>query len=104
MALIRRLLAVSIYAALVALARTASAQPATFVQALSQFNAAVAGTYGDEGARVGPALDTMAAALAQWDRELEELEAKVASQLRGATPAVTMRLRTELAARFVERG
>ena len=54
--------------AAVALPLHADAQQAAFVQALSELTAALEGTYGDEGARVGPALDRMSAALATWDR------------------------------------
>ena len=102
--LLQRLLAVSICAAMLAPARTASAQPRPFLEGLSEFTAAIAGTYGDEGTRVGPALDKMAAALAQWDRELQAIEADVTSGVRGATPEVAARLHTDLARRYAQRG
>ena len=59
--LLQRLVAFSICAAVLAPARTADAQPRPFLDALSEFTAATAGTYGDEGPRVVPALDRMAA-------------------------------------------
>src|SRR6186997_1102092 len=55
----------------------ATAQQAAFTQALSELTAAIDGTYGDEGALVGPAIDRMSAALAQWDREIETAAAVV---------------------------
>ena len=85
----QRLLAVSICAAILAPTRSASAQPRTFVEGLSELTAAVAGTYGDEGARVGPALDKMASGLAQWDREIQAFERHVASETRRSAPAAS---------------
>lgn len=85
-------------------ARTASAQHRPFLEGLSEFTAAIAGTYGDEGTRVEPALDTMAAALAQWDRELQGLDADVTAGVRTATPDVAVRLHTGLAQRYEQRG
>jgi tetratricopeptide (TPR) repeat protein len=102
--LLQRLLAVSMCAAILAPARAASAQHRPFLEGLSEFTAAIAGTYGDEGTRVGPALDKMAAALAQWDRELQAVEADVTAGVRTATPDVAVRLRTGLAGRYVQRG
>jgi tetratricopeptide (TPR) repeat protein len=45
-----------------------------FVAALTQFLEAVAGTYGDEGDRVTPSLDSMQAALVAWDTALRNME------------------------------
>ena len=83
---------------------TASAQPRAFLEGLSEFTAAIAGTYGDEGTRVGPALDKMAGGLVQWDREIQAVETDVAAGGRDATPAVAVRLHTELARRYAQRG
>ena len=47
----------------VALPLRADAQQSVFVRALSDLTAAIEGTYGDEGAQVGPAIDRMSAAL-----------------------------------------
>jgi tetratricopeptide (TPR) repeat protein len=102
--LLQRLLAVSMCAAILAPVRPASAQPRPFLEGLSEFTAAVAGTYGDEGPRVGPALDRMAAALAQWDLELQAVEADVTAGVRSATPNVAVRLRAGLAQRYAQRG
>ena len=102
--LLQRLLAVSMCVATLAPARPAAAQPRAFLEGLSEFTAAIAGTYGDEGTRVGPALDTMGRALAEWDRDLLAVEADVTAALREATPPVAVRLRTDLARRYAQRG
>ena len=93
----QRLLAASACAALLASPGTALAQPDTFAAGLSAFSDAVAGTYGDEGAHIAPALEKMAAGLAQWDREIQELEARLASGRRDAAPTLAARLRTAAA-------
>ena len=69
-------------AALVSSPAIAAAQQGTFVEGLSELTAAVAGTYGDEGARIGPALDKMTSGLAEWDRAIQAFEARLASESR----------------------
>jgi tetratricopeptide (TPR) repeat protein len=91
-------------AAILAPARAASAQNRPFLEGLSEFTGAIAGTYGDEGTRIGPALDTMAGALAQWDRELQSFAADVTQALRNATPDVAVRLHSGLAGQYAQRG
>jgi tetratricopeptide (TPR) repeat protein len=84
---------------------TAAAQKDAFVEAFLRLNAALAGTYGDEGPRIGPAVDAMARGLAGWDRSIGELEARVAaSTAAGAATAETVRMRLALAQRYAERG
>jgi len=102
--LFQRLLASGACAAVLCVPRVAIAQPRSFIEGLSEFTVAVAGTYGDEGARIGPALDKMAGGLAAWDRDLAGFEAQCAMELRGAAPAVAVRVRTDLARRYAERG
>ena len=68
--------------AVVASPLSADAQQTAFVQALSELTAAIEGTYGDEGARVGPAIDRMSAALTDWDREIEAAESGLRDALR----------------------
>ena len=68
----------------------ADAQQAAFVQALSDLTTALEGTYGDEGARVGAALDRMAAALAAWDREIETAESELRETPPGAAPPIVI--------------
>ena len=70
---------------------TASAQADTFIEGVSELSAAVAGTYGDEGVRIAPALDKMATGLAQWDRDLKAFEGLPSSD------------RIELARRYAHR-
>lgn len=82
----------------------ASAQQRSYAAGLSDLNAAVAGTYGDEGAGIAPALDRMASGLAEWDRDLRQFEAEVASAAGRETPTAVARLRTELARRYAQRG
>jgi tetratricopeptide (TPR) repeat protein len=90
--------------ATVAPAATAAAHRAVFLEGLSELTAAVAGTYGDEGALVVPALDKMAGGLAQWDRAIQGFESRLASELPGAQPRVAFQLRETLARIYVERG
>jgi tetratricopeptide (TPR) repeat protein len=68
----------------VALSMPAGAQQSVFVQALSELTAAIEGTYGDEGAQVGPAIDRLSGALAEWDREIEAAETGLRTALREA--------------------
>jgi tetratricopeptide (TPR) repeat protein len=82
----------------------AAAQRAVFVEGLSELTDAVAGTYGDEGARVGPALDKMAGGLAEWDRAIRAFESRLASELPGASSRAAFQMREALARMYVERG
>jgi tetratricopeptide (TPR) repeat protein len=69
---------------LVALAGRASAQQATFTQALFELTSAIEGTYGDEGARVLPALEKMSFALVEWDREIEAADRSLRAPATGS--------------------
>lgn len=71
--MIRRLAACAC-AALLASPQAAAAQQPVFSAALAEFTAAIDGVQGDEGARIGPALDTMARALAAWEVSGASLE------------------------------
>jgi tetratricopeptide (TPR) repeat protein len=101
---LRRLLAAGVGAAFLVSPVQALGQARVFADGLGELTAAIAGTYGDEGARVGPAIEGMARALAEWDREILTLEAHVASAVAGGRVAGTVPLRTELARRYAERG
>ena len=71
--MIRRFFATSLVCAVVVSAPSrAAAQQAAFAEALSEFTDAIAGVDGNEGARVAPALDRMAWALAAWDRRVPD--------------------------------
>ena len=82
----------------------ADAQKQVFVEGLAELTAASAGTFGDEGPRVGPALDTMARGLAEWDRVIRAFESKLASELPAAPPPVAAQMRATLGGMYVERG
>src|SRR5688572_2390844 len=85
-------------------ASPADAQKHVFVEGLAELTAGSAGTFGDEGARIGPALDTMARGLAEWDRAIQAFEARVTSELPAASPAVASLMRATLGTMYVERG
>jgi Flp pilus assembly protein TadD len=92
------------YAAVVASPATVTGQQRVFAQGLSEFTRAAAGTYGDEGTRIGPALDKMANGLAEWDRAIQALEGRRASESAGASPPVILEMHVALARMYVERG
>ena len=55
----------------------AIAQHQSFVTALSEFTAALPGTYGDEGVAARASLDRMARGLTEWDQTLREYELNI---------------------------
>lgn len=81
----------------------AAAQQAAFVQAFSELTTAIEGTYGDEGARIKPALDRMSTALAEWDREIETVAAGVRGSANDQQPDRVDR-RMSLARMYTSRG
>ena len=85
-------------------ASPAGAQRVVFVEGLAELTDAVAGIYGDEGVRIGPALDKMASGLAEWDRAIRAFESRVAGELPGASPRVAFQMRETLAGMYVDRG
>jgi tetratricopeptide (TPR) repeat protein len=91
-------------AALVASPAIAAAQQGVFDEGLSELMAAVAGTYGDEGASIGPALDKMASGLAEWDRAIHAFETRLASELPGASPRAAFEMHVTLGSMYVQRG
>src|SRR5262249_38745050 len=58
-------------------ASPAIAQHEPFVSALSEFTAALPGTYGDEGVAARASLDRMARGLTEWDQTLREYESNI---------------------------
>ena len=56
--------------ALVVFPAVAAAQQRVFADGIVELATALEGTFGDEGARIGPALDRMGNALAEWDRAI----------------------------------
>lgn len=82
----------------------AAAQRPVFIEGLAEFTAAVEGTFGDEGARIGPALDKMARGLAEWDRAIQSYETRLSTDLSGASPHSAFQARLTLSRMYAERG
>ncbi len=75
-----------------------------FTDALQRFATAVAGAFGDEGASVAAALESMERALAQWDAEVRSLESRVADELSKATDRTAAQLHISLGRVYAARG
>jgi tetratricopeptide (TPR) repeat protein len=82
----------------------AAAQQAAFVQALSELTAAIAGTYGDEGTLVRPAIDRMSAALTAWDREIEAAESALRNTPANAPRSAVVERHVSLGRMYADRG
>ena len=91
-------------ATVLAVPRHTAAQQTAFTQALAELTEAIEGVYGDEGARIGPALDRMSAALTVWNRDIEAAEAAVGTAAAGASQAETITRRISLARMYADRG
>jgi tetratricopeptide (TPR) repeat protein len=91
-------------AAVLAPPAPARAQQAVFVKALTELTAALEGTFGDEGARVQPALDTLDAALAAWDRQIAAADASFRAALANAPPSTLVDRRVTRGRMFADRG
>ena len=76
----RLLLAACAGVAVLVVPATVTAQPEVFFQRLADLTTALEGTYGDEGPRIGEALDQMSSALAEWDRSIQAFETRLASE------------------------
>lgn len=74
-----------------------------FVESLVAFVRATQGAYGDEGAAAAAALNAMSDALVRWDDAVGRVEAGLRSQIGGAPPDVAARMRTALAAAYLDR-
>ena len=90
--------------AVLALPVRAQAQQTVFVQALAELTSAIEGTIGDEGARLAPALDALAAALAAWDREIDAAEASLRAVAPDAPLSNAVERRVALGRVFADRG
>jgi tetratricopeptide (TPR) repeat protein len=104
MAVRKRLAIACAFAILTFVPATASPQPVEWVEGLSEFTAAAAGMYGDDGARIGPALDKMAEGLAEWDRAIQTFEARLALELHGGSAHTVFEMRVSLAGMYIRRG
>jgi tetratricopeptide (TPR) repeat protein len=85
-------------------AAPARAQKQVFIEGLTEFTAAVQGTYGDEGAHIRLALDKMAGGLAEWDRTIRAYEARLVAELPAASRQDAYRMHVALGERYIERG
>ena len=82
----------------------ADAQQANFFRALGELTVAIEGTFGDEGSRIQTELDTLAAALTAWDRQIAATEASLLATPQGAsTPNIVAR-RIALGRQYADRG
>ena len=91
-------------AVLLALPPHADAQQAAFIQGLSELTAALEGASGDDGARIGAALDRMSAALTAWDREIEAAESELRATPATASPSTVVERRISLGRKYADRG
>jgi len=82
----------------------ADAPPAEFAQAISDLTAALEGTYGDEGVRIGAALDRMSKALAAWDRQIATAESELRSTPASAPPSTVVERHLSLGRMYADRG
>jgi tetratricopeptide (TPR) repeat protein len=83
---------------------TAEAQKDAFTDAFFEFHSLLSGTYGDEGALIESALDKMGRALAEWDRIIQALEARLQVQSADAPANVTYQMHVTLGRMYAERG
>jgi len=90
--------------ALVVFPAVAAAQQRVFADGIVELATALEGTFGDEGARIGPALDRMGNALAEWDRAIRAVEDRVASAVTNTATQEAGDLRMTLARMYAERG
>ena len=91
-------------AALVVCPAGADAQQHIVIDAAFQLAEEVQGTFGDEGVRIGPALERMAGGLAEWDRTIRADEDRVAAELPRASARERTSLHLMLARTHAERG
>src|SRR5262245_7982823 len=91
-------------AALVVFPGIAAAQQRVFADGVFELTAALEGTFGDEGAKIGPALDRMSKALIEWDRAIRNFEDSVAAALTTTSTHEAGDLRMALARMYAERG
>jgi tetratricopeptide (TPR) repeat protein len=83
---------------------TAVAQRDGVLTAFVQFYQAARGAYGDEGAQLVAQLETMARALAVWDREIRDAESQLQPRLQGADVQTALQVHAILASLYLDRG
>lgn len=91
-------------AALVAFPGIAAAQQRVFADGVVELATTLEGTFGDEGARIGPALDRLSNALAEWDQTIRAFEDRVALASTTTSTREVGDLRMRLARMYAERG
>ena len=74
-----------------------------FLNALGQFSLALDGTYGDEGQRLSTALDSMTAALSQWDAMIQSRERAMAADIGSADSKLASRMHLALGGLYLDR-
>jgi tetratricopeptide (TPR) repeat protein len=75
-----------------------------FVRGVIDLSQAVSGSTGADAAAVRSSLDAMAKGLAEWDAAISRVEAGFTGAIGGAPPAAAARMRTTIAAAYLERG
>ena len=74
-----------------------------FLQAVGRFSLELDGAYGDEGSRIWSRLEAMEQGLKQWDATIRSYEAGMASEIRGADPALAARMHAALGGVYLDR-
>ena len=82
----------------------AIAQNESFVRALSEFTAALPGTYGDEGQAARDSLDRLAHGLAEWDQTLREYESNIQAIVPTAPPDRVLEIHRKMGMFYLARG
>ena len=82
----------------------AIAQHESFVTALSEFTAALPGTYGDEGVEARAALDRMQRGLTEWDQTLREYESNIRTIAPTASAARVLDMHRTMGMFYLARG
>jgi tetratricopeptide (TPR) repeat protein len=86
------------------LASPAIAQHESFVKALSEFTAALPGTYGDEGAAARASLDRLDRGLTEWDQTLREYESNIITIGRTASAGRLLDMHRTMGMFYLARG
>src|SRR6266850_2614209 len=100
----RVIVAASAGIVLLILPSPAIAQHESFVTALSEFTAALPGTYGDEGVAARASLDRMERGLAEWDQTLREYESNIQTIAPTAPPARVLDMHRTMGMFYLARG
>jgi tetratricopeptide (TPR) repeat protein len=82
----------------------AIAQNESFVRALSEFTAALPGTYGDERQAARESLDRLAHGLAEWDQTLREYESNIQAIAPSAPPGRVLEIHRRMGMLYLARG